>query len=332
MVFILVYRSFFVIIIYGIFKYYENYLKHILNGASAYKFSEDINLTRRIFWDIFLEKIQGRYSKIIFHSLFYSFPLILIFIKSLIKESKGMTLSIISIVSFSIIVFLFKNEEFQMPNVFINMSLGAETFYQTLKGTDDGYGHTHSLVFNQVVLVLKYLFPTITLTAMIMFLLNLKKIKEKGKIFKPEIIFVVSVFFTYVFMIVITESFFDRYHIPIITLSLIFFSYLYLNYKPDYLLVIIPMICFFYVSVFGTKDYLSLHRTTWQAYSDLREVKHVKSSEINAGFEICNWNEGEKSWWWDFSDIKRFNYIIQYDKEPGFKLLRDYQFSEVLSL
>ncbi len=46
----------------------------------------------------------------------------------------------------------------------------------------------------------------------------------------------------------------------------------------------------FYISVFGTKDYLSINSKRWQAYNDLRKEKNTPTERINGGFEINCWN------------------------------------------
>ena len=127
-------------------------------------------------------------------------------------------------------------------------------------------------------------------------------------------------------MILITESYFDRYHIPIITIVLLLFSYLHKKYQVKFKLSIIYLICFFYVSVFGTKDYFSLNRNRWEAVNFIKNKANVTSDKINGGFEVNCWNDGKGNWWYDYWGLTNFDFLIQFKKEDGFILLKEYEF------
>lgn len=314
------------LITFFILKYYESYLKQILTTGSAYKFSGDMNPTQRLFWDTFFENASIRYSKIIFHLLFYTFPLSLFFILRIGLQFSKKILSLVFIISFLATYLLFRHDDFQMANVFIHYSVGTETFFETLKGTDDGFSHTYSETFETIVLPLKYGFTGSSLALMVLVILTLVKRKINPFKNKPELVFLLLLVSGYIFMICITESYFDRYHIPLIAMALIFMAYIPIQKKTSLWPVALSLLLFFYVSVFGTKDYFTLHQKSLEAYNFVKQTKTVKNEEINPGFELYNWNEGKQSWWWEFMELKNFTYLIQYDPEPGFKHLKSFPY------
>lgn len=308
-----------------VLKYYELYLKGILPDTAAYKFSGKVNPTQRVFWDILLLNTKSRYTRIIFHTLFYSFPFTLLLVKPVLEEFNKKKIMLLFVFTLIPVYVVFKDSGFQMPNVFTDLAVGTETFFQTLKGTDSGYGHTYNKYFELLMPYVECVFISISLTVLILYFYKTRrKIHLKDK---PELIFLWGLFICYAIMIIITESYFDRYHIPLISLCLLLLSYIKIPILKTSPLSTGLLLLLFYVSVFGTKDYLTLHRTNWEAYQDLRKDKTlIKAEEINAGFEVYCWNDGKHVWWWEFLSITNFNYIIQYDPEPGFVLLKEYSF------
>jgi hypothetical protein len=308
-----------------VFKYYEAYLKSVLPPSSTYKFSGNLNPSQRVFWDILIENLQLRYGMVLFHVLFYVFPLSLVFLCYRLQNFNKLKAFFLFAVLFSGFYFLFLDKGYQMPNVFTGMSVGTETFFQTLKGTDDGNGHNNPKVFELIMPYLSALFMSGTLMAILLSVFNRSGQKEDQPR-RTELLFLSALFLSYTVMILVTDSYFDRYHIPLITLSLIFLSHIRITGSRKFVIPIMILVLFFYTSVFGTKDYFTLHRTTWGAYGELRKERSLKPEQINAGFEIYNWNDGNYSWWWEFMYPENFKYIIQYDKEPGFKRYKSYEF------
>jgi hypothetical protein len=105
----------------------------------------------------------------------------------------------------------------------------------------------------------------------------------------------------------------------------IYFSSILYNSKPSYILASVIVVCFLYVSVFGTKDYFSLNRQRWEAYRYLKG-KGIPNSKINGGFEIDCWNEGELSWWSNFTELKGRDYLIQFTPAPNFIPVKEFGF------
>ena len=128
-------------------------------------------------------------------------------------------------------------------------------------------------------------------------------------------------------MLLITESYFDRYHIPLITSMIIVMAFfLKRYYAPMRAVAVLPLLFWIYVSVFGTKDYFEWNRQRWDAYWYLRREKNISIDKINAGFETNLWHEGINPGWRNYLDLKEYDYLIQFSKEAGFELLKEYEF------
>jgi hypothetical protein len=81
-----------------------------------------------------------------------------------------------------------------------------------------------------------------------------------------------------------------------------------------------------YASVFGTRDYMVVNTRKWEAYRYLTKTKKIRPSKINAGFEPNNWNGDKDNWWYVSREGGEYDYLIQYNTEPGFKPLKEYPF------
>lgn len=311
--------------IYLLFKYYEDYLKTILQPYASYKFSGNVDFKDGNFWKLFLFNLDQRYKQILVHLFVYTFPFLLIFSQNILRTQKTVITISIGLICFAGAYFFFRSVQFPFMNVFTNMSLGAETFYETLSDPNR-ISYTYTPDFANCMAVVKYVFCGGSMALLILWFVDAWRSGEKIKRVRPEFAFLLSFFFAYVFLILITESYFDRYHLPLISVLLILFSYLSLKYVINHRYVIPFLIGMFYVAVFGTKDYLEVNRVRWEAYNYLKSEEHVPAEKINGGFEVNCWNEGQYTWWSDFLHLDNFDYLIQYRSEPGFRLYKSFSF------
>lgn len=315
------------LLVYFSLKVYEQYLVTILPEISAYKFSDSVKISDRLFWDTLFFNMNDRFKSITLHILVYSSPLIVFFIGGISSAYKKPSVVLIFGISGFIVYNFFYEKSFVMGNVFSNLSLGPETFYESLYAVK---GHNYSSVFSVIFEILNWALSTLTVGALAMFLITFFKNKGVLDVIKPNTIFLVAFALMYVFMILITESYFDRYHLPLITVCLILFGTIGRTNKPKLGLELLVLGCFFYISVFGTKDYLSLNRTRWEAYRFLRTEKQVNAKQVNAGFEVNCWNDAKPTWWANYKVIKPYDYLIQFKVEAGFKLYKEYEFQRYL--
>ena len=71
---------------------------------------------------------------------------------------------------------------------------------------------------------------------------------------------------------------------------------------------------------------MEINSEKWSAYSYLREQK-IPADSISAGFEINCWNEGRLNWWYEFTDLKKFPYLIQFRQPKGYVKMKQYPFN-----
>lgn len=310
-----------IVITIGILKFYEDLIRASISPGAAYTFSGSIDLLSYAFWENFFINIGVRYKVILVHILLYSFPLAIIYLISIVRSiNKIYAISIAIVCSFGS-YFLLQGNIFPFHNMFTNMCIGPETFHEP-------NGHTRSADFAIICDIIKYAFCSFTFIILTLFLsLKIKKGKNEFKV-SPQVLFLLMLLGMYIFMILITQKdvYFDRYHLPIIALIVILFSFINRIFKAQYGFSILILCCFFYVSVFGTKDYLALNRVRWEAYYFIKEAAKVDAEKINGGFEINCWNDGKGNWWADYGNLQNYDYLIQFNRENGFQLVREYEF------
>jgi hypothetical protein len=310
----------------GLLKYYENYLKGMLSPEAGYRFSGNIHLFKREFRDFVLVNIQQRYRSTIINLLLYIFPFALIFVQNLFREFRGwfiLTCAANIFLSYA----LLGQESLLKGNVFVNMSLGSETFFENFNHVHEPI-HTFSTVFETICNLMKYTVVPVTFTIIILLITSLiREVRWNGmKPWKsPSVVFFISYVVAYEGMVLITESHFDRYHIPVVTGLIILLSFATRIVPVNWKAGLLPLLFYFYVSVAGSKDYFTMNRNRWHAYNDLRK-EGLAHQKINGGFEVNCWNEGQFTWYSIFLELKGFDYLIQYRPEPGFVLYRSYEF------
>lgn len=319
------------VFVFAVFKYYENFLKGVLDQNATYKFSGNVSVTKRFFWDTVVMYMQQRHVTVMVHIFVYAVPLLLIFVGGIFKQFKVLAIIFVSCIAVVVVFHIFKDERFPIGNIFSNTNLGAETFFETLHPHfQSPQAHTWSESANEFAAAIKYGFIWLAVVVITFLLLKLFQLGKSPIPDNPFVVFLGAFFLAYIFLLFVPESFTDRYHLPLITITLIALSYAHSYFKIIYWPAALPLILFAFISVAGTKDYLELNRTRWQAYSFLKNDLHIDHKQINGGFEVNCWNEGEKCVWYDFLDLKNYNFLIQYRQEPGFRTLRTYEFQRYL--
>lgn len=315
------------IIVLMTLKMYEAHLKEILSSNAAYKFSGEQNPFSFKFWDAFWYRCKIWHPTILMHILVYSLPVTLLFTLGILRQSKLWLIILMAGISIVITHNLFKDVAFPMGNVYSNVFVGTETFYENLC-RDSKKLVEHSFI--QSIEDAMFWFKQ-TAIAINLFLILLTLVQLKSKVISkfynnPFATFLVLFLLLYSCFIFISESYFDRYHIPMITATILLLTYLGRQNIPQLRFSILHLFFFFYVAVFGTKDYLKLNTIRWEAYHQLKQELKITADKINGGFEVNCWNEGKAGGWYQYFDLYNFDYLIQYWKEPGFKNYRAYPF------
>lgn len=309
-----------------IFNIFEKHLQEILPANAGYQFSGKRSLSDPETISKFIYNIKDRYKVLLIHVLVYGFPFCAVFLIDLIREFRFYLNLIILLFAFVVTYLLFSDLGLPMGNVFGNRFLGAETFFQTFEGGFHYEMQHYSKTFEIQVSVAKYIFSTGSITAFIICLLRL--IKRKGSFFPSvQFVFTVGLLLGYAFIVLLTEGFFDRYQLPLILLGMIFFAVCVGRTGANQKIALIPIGIFFYISVFGTKDYIEMNRKRWEAYYFVKDRLGCPSHKINGGYEITGWTSGDPlNQWYYFMGADTHWYLIQYKSAEKYRKVREYEF------
>jgi hypothetical protein len=274
------------------------------------------------FRERFFNNLLTRFNVSWMQVLIFSLPFLAIFLPSLFRSVKRSIVVATVLLCAICDIFFLSSATFPHQNVLLNMSIGPDTFYESWTG---GIKHTYSAAFGKIMTFVKYFFST---SAMVVLALVVIK-KINGRIsfsFHPVWLFPAVIFMSYLIMLYSAVSFFDRYHLPLISLGMVLFSYIIKDISFDYRVFVFIILLFYYVAVAGTRDYIEMNRTRWKAVNYLRQTKNIPLHTINAGFEVNNWNEGNPGWWVNFDSLWGFDYLIQYQPEEKFGKMKSFPF------
>lgn len=315
--------------VFAIFKWYEAYVYRVLPGYSAYVIFNTLNLTDAALLKRIGVNIIERYKLMTTSLLVYVSPLAFIWYRSFASRVKPVELFAIVLVSLFVFMPALVHTQFPNGNIFTNMALGPETFYYSSAGSfsREKY-HTYSALFDRVLVFSKYLLSLVSTTALTCYLYCLfrKRNPRNPSTLNPFKTMIVVFSIIYFLALCVSISFFDRYIIPIISVVLLLIGST-TDAKPARVLPgFIILVLFAYVSVFGTKDYLTLNRARWEAVNTLKSEKGVGVDRINAGFEVNHWHNGDYVWMVDYTKLDTYDYLVQYDNEPGFRFYKAFEF------
>lgn len=299
-------------------KMYEEHLKSYLPADAPYKFSTGFNLLDPHFFRSFLERFTGRVGTIFLQVLFYTAPFCIVFLPNALQRASGKRIVITFILTVAPLYYFLSNYSFFCGNIISNMAIGPETFYESLQ---HHASRNYSAGFENMMPLLIFLFCGITLFTLMLGGYGVFQKHPKS----PFAVFCLFLALAYIGLLLMAESYFDRYHLPLIALVLIAASSMLKDLSVRMVPGVILLAVFFYSSVAGTKDYLEWNDQRWQAYRDLRSSE-VPAHEINGGFEVNCWADGEEKWWSNILTLEGYRYLIQFRPEPGFKVVRYYPF------
>ncbi|MBL7933805.1 MAG: glycosyltransferase family 39 protein [Bacteroidia bacterium] len=308
------------------FKYYEHFIQ--VNGRGEYyPFSSKFSLLEAEFWTMFWANFKFRYGHIITQIAVFTLPVIIVYLIHILKTTKWIVTGVCGLFGIAL-TYLFADVSFPLGNIFVNMNLGAETFYEWLNpDIRPEHGHTYSHNFGSIMHWVKLGSLTVFFTTFFLILVKLrKKVSNLRTVLLAEHVLIVTLILCYVFLLVVAEGFFDRYHIPLFVLIIIAAAYLSRSIDFSITLAFLWVIPLFYVSVFGTKDYFELNRKRWEAYNYLRFQEGIPSYKINAGYEVDDWNDGYFQVFYKGTFVHDVDYLIEYLQVPDFKVYKEYEF------
>jgi hypothetical protein len=244
------------------------------------------------------------------------------FLPAIIKQHKWWTSALIFVPSYAGAWFLYEGYPLQVGNVFLDTAVGADTTYETLTGTYIDAPHFFVRSIEKIMDFFKPLLIAAGFSTVVLHLIKRRKTKSsvKAKIF---LLFISIVVAGYLALILITDSFFDRYQLPIILLTLVLFSKLSMHYQMQWKYAAPFLAVWMYISIAGTHDYFALNNEKWGMLQELMGKEKVPSKKIHGTFEHVCWNEGNSADYWAFADLHTIDYLIQYKTEDSFKLSRE---------
>jgi len=301
--------------------YYEAFLKQRLPAEALYEYvTKSGRGGDNVWWERMKTGLFTRVPSILLQTLIYSAPFSLIFLPSLVKERPRTTVILLLLLSAGCVIVIFRGTSFPMGNIFTNMALGAETFYQEWRPGQTGYvAHTHSDLFEIMLTVVRYLFGT---AGLFCFLLMAPRQFKRAS---PGFVFFALFVFGYIAVLLVTETYFDRYLLPLIVVAALVILRGTIEKETSLMVGAFFVILIFYVSVAGTHDYFRLNEQRWSAYRQLRDAG-IAIEKINGGYEVNGWHEGKDFNWWDHMVLGNHDYLIQYSPEPGFLRYRTLPF------
>lgn len=305
-----------------VLKLYESYLKETLPPGAAYKFSGNTHIFSKEFWNMALANFQDRHKEFFRYMFVFAMPFALVFFMPVMRQAKGLLILIVFVLDALFTFYLFHNYGYHSDSTVDNMMVGNEAFYSTYTHV---FRHNWYQSYDTFMLYIKIISVGLTFFVTVLGFLSVFATRSIASALKPELIFFLLLVFAYSFMITITESYFDRYHIPLITLAVILTAYLGKFYTFDLRLAAVPVLFWACISILGTKDYLEMNRQKLKAYLYLRNDLHVPKKQINPGVELKCYNEGEGWGWQDFLNLD-VTYLIQFTPEKDFKEFKAYEF------
>ncbi|MCC6372712.1 MAG: glycosyltransferase family 39 protein [Bacteroidia bacterium] len=311
-----------VLLVFTGFKWYEAYLAQGLPSWSSYKFSGSIKptdgeLLKKVWYFIELRSLP-----LLLNLLIYVSPLCLLLLKGVSKKFSTKTNVLIALSVITLCVYLFYSVNYPTGNVFNNAGLGPETFSGNM--TTHTYLASLEWAFMFAKLVLSSVSGFVLLLYLALFIKERKL--RKGLQVNPLVLTIAFYSLGYLALLYLSDSFFDRYFIPLISCSILFLSFL-VKEQSGRLTAAIPLLLVFaYVSVFGTKDYFTMNEKRWEAVAYLRNEKQIPLDKINAGFEVCCWNDGIYSWFVEYDKTEKYDYLVQYEPTTSFTLFKEYEF------
>jgi len=317
-----------VILTYCIYQLYESYLRQTLSAGAAYKYSDVISPMDKQFWINLSAGLAGRYRILLIHSLFYTAGFTIAFLPGILKNRRLSVQALLITAVTAMVAVLFVGYPLQVGNVLSNVAIGPDTTYTTLNGYYGGHPHFYSQAFENLLNGLKLVFLCLSLVVLVNVLLPYLK---WGKLSVHRgFLFLISLFASYLVMLLETDTFFDRYQLPVILFSLLILAFLLRNYSFSFWYAGLPILFWWYVSVAGTHDYFSWNRLKWQAYEELKVEVHVQVSKIHGGFEIMCWEGGAQRFYKEFDKATPFDYVIQFDEIDSFGVAKKYPFKRYL--
>ena len=317
------------LLVFGIFKYYESFLHRMLPEFASYITSNKVSITDSDFFDKIIFNLSNRFDSIVLVMLVYVAPLAILFYRRFFSAGKPITIIIIAVLNALLVSYCFTSTNFLFGNIFMNMTVGPDTFFDNgHKLLEEEIPGSVGNIFKNTLFYLKLVLAFIVTTAISLNLLLAIKDKSKFSPFnwKPFSLLLILFGSSYLLLLFTPASFFDRYTLPLIAVSIIAIAYIFDSTSVKAIYSFPLLLIFAYAAVMGTKDYFTLNRTRWEAVNFVKKETNAPIRKINGGFEVNCWDDGNEIWWANYLELKEYDYLIQYNAAPDFVPYNTFEF------
>ncbi|MCC6370603.1 MAG: hypothetical protein IT236_06355 [Bacteroidia bacterium] len=223
-------------------------------------------------------------------------------------------------------------KNFPIGNYLYNAGIGPDTFYDVyILNINHAQNEWNILLYLMQAMAALGAF-SITLLLISSFKILIGNLKKKEVTLQNSFAtyLLLSLFFYYLFLC-FTTGIFDRYIMVFAIFALLVFAQTHNNFFPNTALTKLLLLLFVLFSLAGTKDYLQLNRTKWEAVSFLKTNFHISDSDINAGYEHAGSSRPETPEWFDkWRNIKPSPYLLSKGPVKGYSKFNFFSYQRYL--
>ena len=220
---------------------------------------------------------------------------------------------------------------FPVGNIIYNAGIGPLTTFDALLLNTNNYNNVISNYWIWVIRIMMLLGGTLLFFNFFSNLLSIVKWNELSYIKQVQLFAMLGVA-AYLPLLIVSETYFDRYFIaifPLIILGMLPARPPKLKLWKTLVLLIFIAIQFVF-SLVGTRDYFQWNRLRWQAAKEL-ETAGIERQKIDGGYEYNGWYFGDvdveqKEWFWIWGN----DYLITFGQVPNYEIFKTYTYQRYL--
>jgi 4-amino-4-deoxy-L-arabinose transferase-like glycosyltransferase len=272
------------------------------------------SLLSKITAGTFLQQLCDRISELSFAMGLFLFPfLIILLLKILSRLDLKTVLWMIIPATVLFFAISFGRYNFPLGNIMKSWGTGPETLFDVMVLGINLY-HVSAPACEKIIAVLSRI-------GMIILVINVSYgivagVQKKLSL-SPFKLFLFLVFLCYFIFMSVSESYFDRYLIPLITISALCICSWPASKTARILVAAYTVLCAAY-SLVGTRDYFEWNRTRYQLVEQTLK-SGVDAETFNGGFEYMADRYYHYEFWWAVWMDNKKGYYITFGDMPGYK-------------
>jgi hypothetical protein len=261
-----------------------------------------------------------RFTELFFTIGLFLFPFLLATFIRIAREIK-LKDTLWMMVPFLVMLWAVSKGRFSFPNgnIFFASGLGPETLYDTLL-----LGINKNHVSSKAIEIAVY---CLSRAGLLFLMINLSyytiRFFQNGILKRPEYsfkLFILLLSACYFVLLTASESFFDRYLIPILAVASLFFVTWPEGKKVFKAIMVVYMVITGTFSLLATRDYFAWNKTRYALINEATKGG-IPPQEINGGFEYLA-SQFYSSEWYAMWTSKESPYYICFGKIPGYEVAK----------